>query len=256
MQGRSSKGPTADISRENSAWPIGAAPGRGPTAGVAALLFFESRDDAVRRAREFRRKLRESNAGIRLLAELAKRHAELQKVVRRLAVIRIFLIALGEGDRGILVAAAHIVCLAKPILCIARQVVVGVLGEKGAQRLFGIVVLRLTQQIERILILALHRIGRKLAACPGYWLGRRCFLGRGRSRAGRWLHLRGLQLTLGQRAQRLRRERGLLQGLVRIERLGAGRSLRRRRGAGRAAARRSAGACDAFARHTRAAPLL
>src|SRR5260221_3138298 len=101
MVGRSSKGPTAAISRENSAPRIGTAAAAGSAAGVAALLFFEPRHDAVRRGREFLGQLRESHAGIGLLAELAQRHAELQEIVRRLAVGGILLIALGEGHRRI-----------------------------------------------------------------------------------------------------------------------------------------------------------
>src|SRR5215469_16398258 len=154
--GRSSKGPSAAISRANSPARIGAISPAGSAAGVAALLFFEARGDAVRRAGEFLGQLGKGNAGIRLLAELAEGHAELQEIVRRFAVVGILLIALGEGDRRVLVAAAHVIGLTEPVLGVAGEIVIGMLYEEGVERLLGIVVLGLTEQVEGVFVLPLH----------------------------------------------------------------------------------------------------
>src|SRR5215469_10392806 len=182
--GRSSKGPSAAISRANSPARIGAISPAGSAAGVAALLFFEARGDAVRRARELLGELGEGDAGIRLLAELAEGHAELQEIVGRFAVVGIFLVALGKGDRRVLIPAAHIIGLAEPVLGIAREIVVRMLDEEGVERLLGIIVFGLAQQVEGVFVLPLHGIagerddgagrGRRLSA--GIRGGTRCRL--------------------------------------------------------------------------------
>src|SRR5215472_2995092 len=215
--GRSSKGPSAAISRANSAARIGAISPAGSAAGVAALLFPEARGDAVRRAREFLGQLGKGDAGIRFLAELAEGHAELQKIVRRFAAVGILLIALGEGDRRVLIAAAHVIGLPEPVLGVAREIVIGMLDEEGVERLLGIIVFGLAQQVEGIFVLPLHGIaGERDNGAGGR---RRPRLGGGvRGGTRRGLDVRGLHLALSQRPQGLWLKRGLLQGLVRVDR--------------------------------------
>src|SRR5579885_3054883 len=217
IRGWSSNGPTAVISRANSAAPRGAG-GAGSAAGVAALLFPEAIGHAVRRARELLRQLGEGDAGVRRLAQLAQGHSQLQEIVRRLAVIRVLLIALGEGHRRLLVAPAHIIGLAEPVLRIARQIVRRMLGQEGAEGLLRIVVFRLAQQVEGVFVLRLHRIPRQFVSGAGRGHRARGPSGRGSGGAGRRLDIRRLELALGQAPQRLGRERGLPERL-----LGAGR---------------------------------
>src|SRR5215469_10709171 len=159
--GRSSKGPSTAISRANSAARIGAISPAGSAAGVAALLFAEARGNAVRRTREFLGELGKGDAGIRLLAELAEGHAELQEIVRCFAAVGILLVALGEGDRRVLIAAAHVVGLTEPVLGVAREIVIGMLYQEGVERLLGIVIFGLAQKVEGIFILPLHRVARE-----------------------------------------------------------------------------------------------
>src|SRR5262249_10841327 len=81
-------------------------PSRG-SAGAAVTLLGAGGAilDQRRGARELRGELLEGGAGIGLPPGLAERHAELQEIVRRLGALRVFLIALGEGDGRVLVVA-------------------------------------------------------------------------------------------------------------------------------------------------------
>src|SRR3984885_15765627 len=79
--------------------------------GLAArLLLFRRRPllDRGGRGREVAVEARKGGAGVRLLAEIGKRHAEFQQIVHRLAVLGIFLIALGRGYGGVFRILAHI----------------------------------------------------------------------------------------------------------------------------------------------------
>src|SRR6185369_7892556 len=83
--------------------------------------------------RELRVQLLERGAGVVLAAGLPQRHAELQQIVRGLLALRIFLIALGEGDRRVLVVALGIIGFAQPVLRVAGQRILRMLGDEGLE---------------------------------------------------------------------------------------------------------------------------
>src|SRR5262249_53175097 len=105
--------------------------------------------------------LLQGNTGIVLLAALAKRHAELQQVIDHLRAVGIFLIALGESDRGILIVLARVIGFAQPILRITRQRITGMVFQKGLQRALGLLILALLQETDRIFVLVLGCIPRQ-----------------------------------------------------------------------------------------------
>src|SRR5690348_17927288 len=105
---------------------------------------------------------RERRAGVGLLAHVAERHGELQQIVRRLAALGIFLIALGEGDGGVFPILAHVKGLAEPVYGIAGEWILRMLRNEGAQRLLGTGVIGPTQQRESGLVLVVRRRGRRV----------------------------------------------------------------------------------------------
>src|SRR6185369_14712575 len=101
---------------------------------------------------------------LRLLIELAHRHAELQQVSRRLLAVRIFLEALGKSDGGVLVVAPHVVGLAEPVLCVAGKTMSRIRGDESLQRILrarevALLALRLQELRIGELVLRLGRTG-------------------------------------------------------------------------------------------------
>src|SRR5882724_3895480 len=168
-----SKGPRTRISRMKRKAPSGLTAGWAPEpsrtgpferetkrASRAAVMFLlapRADQQILGRAGIFAHQLRQRRAGILLLSHLAQRHAELEQVVGGLAAVGIFLEALGEGDGGLLVVAAHIVGLAQPILGVAREHIVRVLLHEGGEGLLGLGIVGRAQQPEGVFILLLRR---------------------------------------------------------------------------------------------------
>ena len=155
-------------------------------------------------------------AGIPGLAERRQRHAELEQRIRRLAALRIFLEALGEGERGVVVVLPHIECLAQPVAGIAGQRMLGILIDEGAQRLLRIAVLVLPQQVEGILVLLVRRRALQGVGPGGgglrAWSCRRSAAGRRRGGRGIGVGVEPLFLRI-QFALRHRAEHPRLAGL-------------------------------------------
>src|ERR1700722_4764940 len=184
-RGLVSKGAKGTISAANSDVSSGFT-ARAPvpsSMGLAArLLLFRRRPllDRGGRGREVAVEARKGGAGVRLLAEIGERHAELQQIVHRLAVLGIFLIALGEGDGGVVPILAHIIGLAQPVLRVAGERILGIFRHEGAQRLFRVGIIGALQQAEGVVVLILRRGG---GGGGGRRRGRR--IGRARGIAGR-----------------------------------------------------------------------
>src|SRR5690348_12348730 len=104
--GPASNGANRTISRSNSAAASGVIePATAPSMASAAQVSLLGGRRAAHiggHLREIVIQPRESGAGVGLLAHVAERHRELEQVVRRLAALGIFLIALGERDGGVL----------------------------------------------------------------------------------------------------------------------------------------------------------
>src|SRR5208282_674076 len=161
-RGWDSKGAKPAISAANSAWSSGAA-WRAPVPSsmtLTARLFLLFRIpllDGSGRGREVMVEARIGGAGIGLLAEIGERHAELEEIVHRLAALGIFLVALGEGDGGVVPILAHVIGLTQPVLRVAGERILGELLHEGAQCGFGVGIIGALQQAESAVVLILRR---------------------------------------------------------------------------------------------------
>src|SRR5689334_18945771 len=99
-------------------------PRLGSSAAEPLLLAARPLLDVGRGGRKVAVEPGEGAARIRLLPEVAERHAELQQAVRRLAALRILLVALGEGGGGAVVVLPHVIGLAEPVLRVGGERIV------------------------------------------------------------------------------------------------------------------------------------
>src|SRR5690606_11386304 len=107
---------------------------------AASALPFRGRPlpDGIRGSRKLLRQLPERRARLILLAELAQGHPQLQQAVGRLGALVVVAVGLEEGLGGVLELAADIVGLAKPVLGIAGELVIGMITDYRHESAFGL----------------------------------------------------------------------------------------------------------------------
>ncbi len=130
-------------------------------AGIPLLLLLCASLNGRGRLRITFKKFRKGATGIGRVSESSERHTELQKIIRCLGVVWILLVGLGEDDSRLLVISTHIIGLTQPVLGISCEGVFRILLDKTTQSLLRLIVLRLPQKTEGVIVLFLGRATRQ-----------------------------------------------------------------------------------------------